>query len=98
MTIEEVINNPEILKEEVLAENALHFYCPKEDGNFTFVYQYDGKVYPFTSKLPKEQNADIENLKKQFEEFAKAIYIAIDYDRVEKLAEEAEREDIRLSE
>jgi hypothetical protein len=29
MTIDEVINNPEILKEEVQAEDALHFYCPK---------------------------------------------------------------------
>jgi hypothetical protein len=29
MTVDEVINNPEILKEEVQAEDALHFYCPK---------------------------------------------------------------------
>lgn len=29
MTIEEVINNPDILKEEVQAEDALHFYCSK---------------------------------------------------------------------
>ena len=28
-TIEEVINNPDILKEEVQAEDALHFYCPR---------------------------------------------------------------------
>lgn len=29
MTIEEVIDNPDILKEELQAEDALHFYCPK---------------------------------------------------------------------
>ncbi len=29
MTIEEVINNPDILNEEVQVEDSLHFYCPK---------------------------------------------------------------------
>jgi len=29
MTVDEVINNPDILVEEVQAEDALHFYCPR---------------------------------------------------------------------
>ena len=77
MTVDEVIENQDILKEEVQPEDALHFYCKKEDGNFTFVYQFNDKVYPFSAKLPKEQNTDLDNLKKQFTEFAEAIFNAI---------------------
>jgi len=39
MEIQEIIENPDILKEEAQAEDALHFYCPKGDRTFTFVYQ-----------------------------------------------------------
>lgn len=55
--------NKSILKKD---EDALHFYCPREDGMFTFIYQHDGKIYPFTHILPKEQEDDLFKLKLQF--------------------------------
>lgn len=62
---------PEIL---VQSEDTLHFYCPKWDRTFTFVFQKWEEVYPFTVVLPKEQLEDLDNLKQQFEVFAETIY------------------------
>lgn len=69
--------SPEILEQELSPENALRFYCPQEDGTFTFIYQKNGKVYPFSAKLPEEQNNDLDNMKQQFAVFAESLFLAI---------------------
>ena len=74
MTIEEVTNNPDILNKEVQSEDSLHFYCPKWDRNFTFVYQKGDEVFSFNAELPKEQIESLDNLKKQFNVFAETIW------------------------
>ncbi len=74
MTVEEMIENPDILKEELAPADALHFYCPVEDGSFTFVLQKWGKVYPYSSKIDLEAFNNAETLENVFKVFAKSIF------------------------
>lgn len=74
MTVNELVENPDIIKEELAPADALHFYCPVEDGSFTFVLQKDGKVYPYTSKIDPEAFNNVDTLENVFKVFAKSIY------------------------